>query len=354
MAGLESIRVLELASVLAGPLAATALAERGARVTKVERPPHGDVTRSWKTASESEEALTSAYYESANGDKTLIWQDLNTPEGAEWLEAQLAEHDVLIQNFKASDLKKFHLEPDQLAKRHPHLVHVRLVGFADAPERLAYDVVVQAETGFMHMNGFEDRPPVRMPVALMDVLASHQIRMAVLEGLLERANGGFGFYAEVSLQASGLTALVNQATNHLIAGTTPSRNGGLHPNIAPYGDLLTCEDGHVVLAVGNDRQFGSLCRTLKADDLPEQPSFQTNQQRVRNRNRLMMELNEAASGWKKEELEQQLRDVGVPAGVVRTLAEVFETGSLGLDWTVENPSGLRRSKAIGYTVERFR
>lgn len=354
MAGLESIRVLELASVLAGPLAATALAERGAQVTKVERPPHGDVTRSWKTASESEQADTSAYYESANGDKTLIWQDLNTPEGGKWLDGQLAVHDVLIQNFKASDLEKFNLEPEKLAKRYPRLIHVRLVGFADAPERLAYDVVVQAETGFMHMNGFEDRPPVRMPVALMDVLASHQIRMAVLEGLLERANGGVGFYAEVSLQASGITALVNQATNHLIAHSNPTRNGGLHPNIAPYGDLLVCEDGHVVLAVGNDRQFESLCQTLEAYHLPEQTAYKTNQQRVRNRNRLMVELNAAAMGWKKETLESQLRQVGVPAGVVRSVAEVFEPGSSGWDWTVENPSGLRRPKAVGYTVERYR
>ena len=121
--------------------------------------------------------------------KEVVWQDLATAAGQAWLEQALASHDVLIENFKRSDLTKFNLEPEDLAARHPHLVRVRLVGFDDAPERLAYDVVVQAETGFMGMNGFEDRPPVRMPVALMDVLASHQIRMAALEGLLARAGG---------------------------------------------------------------------------------------------------------------------------------------------------------------------
>ena len=180
MGPLESVRVLELASVLAGPLAGTALAERGAHVTKVERPPHGDVTRSWKTKHENAENASSAYYEGANGEKEVVWQDLETAAGQAWLEQSLASHDVLIENFKRSDLTKFNLEPEDLAARHPHLVRVRLVGFDDAPERLAYDVVVQAETGFMGMNGFEDRPPVRMPVALMDVLASHQIRMAAL------------------------------------------------------------------------------------------------------------------------------------------------------------------------------
>ena len=130
------------------PLAGTALAERGARVTKVERPPHGDVTRSWKTAStKPTKNASSAYYESANGDKDVVWQDLASDAGQAWLEQALASHDVLIENFKRSDLTKFNLEPEDLAARYPHLVRVRLVGFEYAPERLAYDVVVQAEDG---------------------------------------------------------------------------------------------------------------------------------------------------------------------------------------------------------------
>ena len=202
MGPLESVRVLELASVLAGPLAGTALAERGAHVTKVERPPHGDVTRSWKTKHENAENASSAYYEGANGEKEVVWQDLATAAGQAWLEGALASHDVLIENFKRSDLTKFNLEPEALAARHPHLIRVRLVGFEYAPERLAYDVVVQAEAGFMGMNGFDDRPPVRMPVALMDVLASHQIRMAAMEGLLARGRAR-GFSQKFHWKAAG-------------------------------------------------------------------------------------------------------------------------------------------------------
>lgn len=348
MGPLESVRVLELASVLAGPLAGTALAERGAHVTKVERPPHGDVTRSWKTKHEDAENPSSAYYESANGEKEVVWQDLTTAAGQAWLEEALASHDVLIENFKRSDLTKFNLEPEELAARHPHLVRVRLVGFDDTPERLAYDVVVQAETGFMGMNGFDDRPPVRMPVALMDVLASHQIRMAALEGLLARAGGKRGFFAEVSLEGSGITALVNQATNQLVNGHTPVRNGGQHPNIAPYGDVLACADGHLVLAVGNDRQFEGLCNVLRTPQLTIDERYQSNQQRVIHRNSLISELNQAACGWRKAALEKALRDAGAPSGVVRTLDEVLE----GLDhlWTVKNPSGAWRTRAVAYRV----
>lgn len=351
MGPLESVRVLELASVLAGPLAATALAERGASVTKVERPPHGDVTRTWKSKAESPEAPLSAYYESANGEKQVVWKDLSTPEGQAWLEAALASHDVVIENFKAADLAKFNLEPEALARRHPHLVRVRLVGFADAPERLAYDVVVQAETGFMGMNGFPDRPPVRMPVALMDVLASHQIRMAVMEGLLARAAGKTGYFAEVSLEGSGLTALVNQATNQLVAGHTPMRNAGQHPNIAPYGDTVQCSDGYVVLAIGNDRQFAGLCRVLGAPELENDDRFQSNQLRVMHRAALMEQLNANAESWTKAALEQALRDAGAPAGVVKTLNEAFE-GS-GAQWTVENPSGATRARTVAYSVTFF-
>lgn len=353
MAGLHDVRVLELASVLAGPLASTALSERGATVTKVELPPHGDVTRTWKSASEEPNAPSSAYYECANGYKTIVWQDLTSREGKAWLDEALAKHDVLIQNFKAADLSKFGLDPEDLAKRHPHLVHVRLVGFADAPERLAYDVVVQAETGFMHLNGFENQPPVRMPVALMDVLASHQIRMAVMEGLLERTSGVTGFYAEVSLEASGITALVNQGTNHLIAGSSPHRNGGLHPNIAPYGETLACSDGYVVLAVGNDRQFAGLCACLGVPEAVQDERFASNASRVRNRLSLLERLNEHAATWNKVQLERALRDHGVPAGVVRSLPEVFQSGGVGQHWTVTNASGARRPAAVAYRVQRF-
>lgn len=327
---LAGIRVLELASVLAGPLAGTDLSARGASVTKVERPPHGDVTRSWRTATEPpvtdpDGRLASAYWAAANAGKQIAWIDLATPEGKEWLEEALASHDVVVQNFKESDLAKFNLTPSALSTRHPHLVHVRLIGFRGQPDRLAYDVVVQAETGWMHMNG---NPPTRMPVALMDVLASHGIREAVLEGLFTRSRNpdGHGSYHEISLADCGVAALANQATNHLLGGLSPGPAGNEHPNIAPYGDLLPCRDGFVVLAVGSDRQFAGLCNVLKLPDLPNDNRYRHNSNRLAHRSELTTELQAAAGGWLKVDLELALRKAGVPAGVVRTIPEVFSNG----------------------------
>ena len=350
---LSNVRVLELASVLAGPLAGAALAERGAQVTKVERPPLGDVTRSWKTKKESPEKSSSAYYASANGNKLLEWQDLKTREGKEWLDNALAAHDVIIENFKESDLAGFGLEPESLALRHPHLIHVRLIGFGGQPDRLAYDVVVQAETGYMHMNGAADAPPMRMPVALMDVLASHQIRAAVLEGLLARSTGQSGFFAEVSLESSGISALVNQASNTLNADASPQRNGGLHPNIAPYGDVLKCIDGHVVLAVGNDRQFVSLCKALDHLEWAEDERFVSNQLRVKNRSVLMQLLQDSTKDRGKIEVMVAFNESSVPAGMVKSVEEVFQEGTNGFKNLIINDDGQLRPSAIAYRVECF-
>jgi crotonobetainyl-CoA:carnitine CoA-transferase CaiB-like acyl-CoA transferase len=347
---LEGVKVLELASVLAGPLAGTALAARGATVTKVERPPNGDVTRSWKSATEQVEGDTSAYYASANAGKRVVWCDLGSEEGQEWLEAALAEHDVLLHNFKAADLVKFGLEPADLARRHPHLINVRLLGFPGAPERLAYDVVVQAETGFMSMNGEPGSKPLRMPVALMDVLASHQIRTAVLEGLLGRSQGRTGAYAEVSLEASGISALVNQSTNFLMNGEVPHAQGSIHPNIAPYGDLLKCADGWMVLAVGNDRQFQRLCAVLGHANWSDRPEFLSNVDRLRHREALMALLNEAASSQTRAHWDAAFQKNGIPAGVVRRMDEVFAPGSAGAGMLLEDETG-RRPSPVAYRLE---
>ena len=289
---LKGIRVLDLSSVLAGPLAGTFLAECGADVTKVEAP-RGDVTRSWKLPGEAP-GPSSSYYEAANHGKTVVSHNLKTAEGQAWLQDTLAHTDVLLQNMKWGDLDTMGLLPDQLSDAFPHLVHVRLVGFEHRPDRLAYDVVVQAESGFMSMNGTPDGPATKMPVAMMDILASHQMRAAVLGGLFQRERTGRGGFAEVSLWGSGLTALANQGTQWLMHGTVPQRMGSTHPNIAPYGDMLTCRDGDVVLAVGSDAQFTSLCKVLGCDALADDPRFHINAERVKHREDLVAALNAKA------------------------------------------------------------
>ena len=325
----KDLIVIELSSVLAGPLAGSFFAEQGAEVIKIEHPIYGDVTRSWKTQSERTDSNTSAYYASANTGKRVLQIDLKSEEGKSWLEDKLSKADVLIQNFKEEDLEKFDLEPKAVAQKYPNLIHVRLVGFGSDPSRLAYDVVIQAETGYMHMNGQADGPPTRMPVALMDVLASEQIRSAAISGLYSRNNGYSGIYSEVSLEKSGLSALVNRATNYLMNGAEQSRLGSIHPNIAPYGEMIKIGNGReIVLAIGNDNQFCSLCKVLGCESLAEDARFISNIQRVKNRINLLEALQNAAVKFNDHEaLLKRFTSEGVPAGVIRPLSEVFERES---------------------------
>jgi crotonobetainyl-CoA:carnitine CoA-transferase CaiB-like acyl-CoA transferase len=169
--------------------------------------------------------------------------------------------------------------------------------------------------------------------------------------LLERAAGHSGIFAEVSLEASGLSALANQATNWLINGADITRNGSAHPNIAPYGDLLKCIDGWLVLAVGNDRQFAGLCDVLECAELIEDSRFQTNALRVKHRNDLVPLLSEQTQPWNKIPLEEALRAAGVPAGVVRRLPEVFAPDTFGNQHTQQNKSGQKRVKTVAYRME---
>ena len=347
---LHGLKVLDCSSVLAGPLTGSFLAELGAHVTKVEAP-SGDVTRTWLARGEARQG-TSAYYEAANEGKHVVRKDLKSLEGREWLEHELADADVLIQNFKARDLDAMGLNPESLARRHPHVVHVRLVGFEHLPERLAYDVVVQAEAGFMSMNGHPDRPPARLPVALMDVMASHQMRSAVLGGLYERATTGKGPYAEVSLFGSGLTALANQGTAVLMNETTPLRQGSSHPSIAPYGDLLQTATGDLVIAVGSDHQFGALCEVLGLARLVTDERFATNPMRVTHRERLLDELNGVTQGIERTSLLAALHEARVPAGAVLTVTEALADPHVKAHYVVGD-QGLEKLRTSAIEFRRF-
>lgn len=325
----EGLKVLELASVLAGPLAGSFLAEGGATVLKVEHPELGDVTRSWRSEGEATDDLNSAYFAAANTFKKTIKIDLTSENGRKWLEKELSTCDILLQNFKEGDLIKFDLTPAKLAKKFPNVIHIRLVGFAESPERLAYDVVMQAETGFMHMNGAPESRGVKIPVAMIDILASHQMRSAVTTGLYARERGATGWYAQVSLELSGIAALVNQATNYLMNDSIPQRRGSTHPNIAPYGEQLEFEDGNLVLAIGSDPQFISLCEVLGKPELSKDSRYLTNQDRVIHRVQLISDLQKLVTGNQRESLLRKFHESRVPAGAVRTLDDVFAPGSPG-------------------------
>ena len=348
---LDGLKVVDLSSVLAGPMTGSFLAECGADVLKVEAP-SGDVTQTWRVAGEPKDRI-SAYHAAANTGKRFTKCNLKTSEGRDWLDATLADADVLIQNMKWQDLALMNLLPHDLQIRFPRLVHVRLIGSEFDPDRLAYDVVVQAESGFMSMNGHPDRTPARLPVALMDVLASHHMRTAVLAGLYRRERTGHGSYAEVSLLGAGLTALANQATNVLINGKVPQRQGSEHPNIAPYGDVLSCRDRQIVLAVGSDAQFASLCRTLERPELIESAPFKTNTDRLEHRKDLMSALNEAAMSFNRNDLLSELLANKVPAGAIFNVKEALEQPRVRSAYVVHE-DGLDRMKTSAIAPGGFK
>ena len=354
----EGLKVLELASVLAGPLAGSFLAEGGATVLKVEHPELGDVTRSWRSEGEATDDLNSAYFAAANTFKKTIKIDLASENGRKWLEKELSTCDILLQNFKEGDLIKFDLTPAKLAKKFPNVIHIRLVGFAESPERLAYDVVMQAETGFMHMNGAPESRGVKIPVAMIDILASHQMRSAVTTGLYARERGATGWYAQVSLELSGIAALVNQATNYLMNDSIPQRRGSTHPNIAPYGEQLEFEDGNLVLAIGSDAQFISLCEVLGKPELSKDSRYLTNQDRVIHRVQLISDLQKLVTGHQRESLLRKFHESRVPAGAVRTLDDVFAPGSPGSKAVIEeeiehSKRPLVKPRTTAYSVTIF-
>ena len=280
----HGLKVCDLSTVLAGPSVGSFFAELGAEVIKIENPrTHGDVTRSWKLASEDSQSSVSAYFASVNVKKTYVWLDLI--QDRERLNAYIAQSDILIANFKAEDYSKFGLEKDQLLALNPRLIIARLKGFDSDQNRVAYDIALQAETGFMYMNGTPESGPVKMPVALIDVLAAHQLKEGILSALLVRERTGKGMQVDCSLEKAALASLVNQATNYLMAGHIPQRMGSLHPNIAPYGEIFACADQKLlVLASGSDKQFVKICEILSIPETARDPRFATNQLRVINYN----------------------------------------------------------------------
>ncbi|MBP8823568.1 MAG: CoA transferase [Flavobacteriales bacterium] len=329
---LNDLLVVETAGVLAGPAVGMFFAELGARVVKLENPrTGGDVTRQWKLPSEDPASPVSAYFSSVNHGKEHRFVDLSLPDGRQELDLLLARADVLISNHMEKDTAKFGLERKRLRALNPRLVQGHLRGYAGNPARPAYDAVLQAETGYISMTGAGEDQLAKLPVALIDILAAHQLKEGLLLALLQRGRTGQGAYVEVSLEEAALTGLVNQATNWLMAGHVAAPLGTLHPNIAPYGELFRCADGErIILAVGSDAQFGKLCGVLGLPALPAEPRFATNAQRVAHRKALAALLATAMALHPAAGLLGQLERAGVPAGAVnpihRALASPTATG----------------------------
>ena len=322
---LKDIKVIDLSTVLAGPSVASFLGELGAQVNKFESPHQGgDVTRSWRVPGELTPEPVSAYFASINYCKSYSTIDLRDPSAQEQLHRLLSDADVLISNFKEEDYDKFGLAAPLLRKAFPRLIHARLRGFDSDPRRVAYDVVLQAECGMMALNGSADGPPTKFPIAIVDVLAAHQMKEAILLALFQRERSGQGCVLGASLEKAGIASLVNQASNYLMTGQLPQRMGSQHPNIAPYGDIFLCSDGQwIVLAIGSNRQFHDLCQVLGTIELPMDSRFEDNRQRVLHREALNESLSQAFAQMASDVFMRQSKAQNIPAGVIRTMDQVM-------------------------------
>ncbi len=322
---LVDLFVIETASVLAGPAVGMFFAELGARVIKLENAKAGgDVTRKWKLPKEDPRSTVSAYFSSVNHGKEHRLTDLSSSDGRTMLHDLVRQADVLISNHLDMDADKLGLDRAQLRALNPRLVHGHIRGYANDPARPAYDVVLQAEAGYIGMTGTDDANPAKLPVAMIDVIAAHQLKEGLLLALLQRERTGKGAYVEVSLEEAAFTGLVNQASNWLMVKHAAQPIGTLHPNIAPYGELFTCADGlRIVLAVGTNEQFKALCHSLDLSHLVHDQHFSTNAKRVTNRHVLAQMLAPAIGAAPRAALLERFRAVGVPAGAVNSIEQAL-------------------------------
>jgi crotonobetainyl-CoA:carnitine CoA-transferase CaiB-like acyl-CoA transferase len=336
-AALDKLLILDFSRVLAGPLATMLLADLGAEVVKVERPGAGDDTRAWGPPYDERGEAT--YFQAVNRNKRTIALDLRDPDGMLQARELAREADVLVENFRPGLLDELGLGYEAVRRDNPGIVYCSITGFGrgDGAELPGYDLLVQAVGGLMSVTGSADGEPQKVGVALVDVIAGLFAAVGVLAALRHRDSTGEGQRVEVDLLSALLAALVNQASGYTIAGVVPGRMGNAHPSIAPY-QLYATADGDLVLAVGTDRQFATLCDVLGAPELAADSRYATNQQRVRHRESLRTDLERELVRQPAADWARALNAARVPAGVVNDVAGAFTlAASLGLDPIVEVP-----------------
>lgn len=352
---LSNLRILDFSSVLAGPAVGTFFAELGAEVIKVEnKTVGGDVTRQWKLAGEDPQSPVSAYFSSVNYGKTYRHMDVFDTDDRRELDRLIAYCDIFITNQKTSSLVKMGLNQEKLTAQFPELIYGQITGFESEPARAAYDVVIQAEAGYMYMNGTPETAPVKMPLAFMDLLAAHQLKEGLLVALIKKAKTGKGSYVSASLEASAIASLANQASNYLMANHIPQPIGSLHPNIAPYGEVFLSKDKlPIVMAVGSDGQFQKLCAILGYSELANDERFTTNPDRVKNRVALHSNLSPHFAQQNREQLMTQFIEQNVPAGAVKNMEEVF-SGDFAQSMVLEEDMdgiNTKRVKSVAFRLD---
>lgn len=325
---LEGLRVLELARILAGPWAGQLLADLGADVVKVERSGAGDDTRGWGppfVKGPNGEDLSAAYFHSANRGKRSILLDISTAEGQEAVRKLASRADIVLENFKVGGLAKYGLDYESLKTVNPRLIYCSVTGFGqDGPyaPHAGYDFLIQGMGGAMSLNGIPDGEPMKDGVAIADLFTGLYAVSGILAALHKRDRTGEGAYIDMALLDSQVAVLGYQAMNYLVSGIPPIRRGNGHPNIVPY-QVYPSRNGYMIIAVGNDGQFARLCGMLGAAELADDPDYRKNEARVRNRDALNDKLNALTKEWDSEVLITELLALGIPAGPINTIDQVF-------------------------------
>jgi crotonobetainyl-CoA:carnitine CoA-transferase CaiB-like acyl-CoA transferase len=335
MAGaLSHIRVLDLTRVLAGPWACQMLADLGAEVIKIERPGSGDDTRAWGPPylkdREGKDTRESAYFLSANRGKKSVTLDISTPEGQAIVRKLALESDVFIENYKVGDMARYGLSYADLKEANPRLVYCSVTGFGqDGPMAsfAGYDFIIQGMGGLMSITGErDDLPgggPQKLGVAFSDLMTGMYSSVAILAALENRHKTGEGQYIDMALLDVQVAAMANMNMNYLTSGVVPKRQGNAHANIVPY-QVFRTREGHMVLAVGNDRQFAKFCAIAGCPELASDERFAKNADRVRNREILVPMLQEVLLQRTTQEWVAPLEAAGVPSGPINDIAQTFE------------------------------
>ena len=333
MGALSHLRVLDLSRVLAGPWAGQILADLGAEVIKVERPGNGDDTRAWGPPflkdAYGESTGEAAYYLSANRNKQSVTIDFTKPEGQRLVRELAAKSDILIENFKVGGLEAYGLDYASLKAVNPQLIYCSITGFGQTgpyAKRAGYDFMIQGLGGLMSLTGRpegeEGAGPVKVGVALTDILTGLYATVAILAALAHRQHDGGGQHIDMALLDVQVACLANQAMNYLTTGVSPKRLGNAHPNIVPYQDFPTA-DGDFILTVGNDSQFRKFAEVAGQPGWADDPRFASNKQRVANRAVLVPLIRQATVFKTTAQWVEQLEAVGVPCGPINELAQVF-------------------------------
>lgn len=349
---LSHIRVLDLSRVLAGPWAAQTLGDLGAQVIKVERPGTGDDTRLWGPPflqdGQGRATNDSAYYLCTNRNKQSITVDLTLPAG-QALVRELAMHcDVVIENFKVGSLQQYGLDHTSLRALNPRLVYCSITGFGQTgpyAHRAGYDFLIQGMGGLMSITGQPDgtpgEGPVKVGVALTDILTGLYASTAILAALEARNVSGQGQHIDLALLDVGVACLANQGMNYLYSGKVPGRMGNAHPNTVPYQDFPTA-DGYMILAIGNDGQFARFCQSAGKPEWAEDPRFKTNEARLAHRATLIPLMRQSTVMQTTRDWIAQLEQVGVPCGPINTVADVFadpQVQARGMQFEMPHPVG---------------